>query len=72
MEEESRRYWESGKATFMRDRPYAYALDQKPGTAVRGKFAVMPFPQFEGGGRAAILGGHNLVISASPRTPARR
>ena len=63
MEEESRRYFESGKATFMRNWPYAYALGQKKGTKVSGKFKVAPFPEFEGGGKAAILGGHNNVIS---------
>src|SRR6476660_4906063 len=69
MEEESRRYWESGKATFMRNWPYAYSLDQKKGSKVAGKFKVMPFPTFEGGGKAAILGGHNFVISAYSKNP---
>jgi multiple sugar transport system substrate-binding protein len=70
MEEESRRYFESGKATFMRNWPYAYALGEKKGTKVAGKFKVMPFPTFEGGGKAAILGGHNLVISVHSKNPA--
>jgi multiple sugar transport system substrate-binding protein len=65
MEEESRRYFESGRATFMRNWPYAYSLGEKQGTNVAGKFEVMPFPVFEGAGRAAVLGGHNLVISTS-------
>ena len=69
MEEESRRYFESGKATFMRNWPYAYSLGEKKGTAVSGKFKVMPFPQFEGGGKAAILGGHNFVISTYTKNP---
>ena len=69
MEEESRRYWESGRATFMRNWPYAYALGQKKGTAVSGKFTVMPFPEFEGGGTAGILGGHNQVISVHSENP---
>jgi multiple sugar transport system substrate-binding protein len=69
MEEESRRYWESGKATFMRNWPYAYSLGEKKGTAVAGKFKVMPFPEFEGGQKAAILGGHNLVISVYSDNP---
>jgi multiple sugar transport system substrate-binding protein len=69
MEEESRRYFESGKASFMRNWPYAYALDQKPGSNVAGKFTVMPFPPFEGGGKAAILGGHNLVVSVYSKNP---
>jgi multiple sugar transport system substrate-binding protein len=69
MEEESRRYWESGKATLMRNWPYAYALGQKKGTAVAGKFKVMPFPEWEGGGRAGILGGHNQVVSVYSDNP---
>jgi multiple sugar transport system substrate-binding protein len=69
MEEESRRYWESGKATFMRNWPYAYALGEKKGTKVAGKFKVMPFPVFEGGGKAGILGGHNQVISVYSKNP---
>jgi multiple sugar transport system substrate-binding protein len=69
MEEESRRYFESGRATFMRNWPYAYALGEKKGTKVAGKFKVMPFPTFEGGGKAAILGGHNAVISVYSKNP---
>ncbi len=68
MEEESRRYFESGKATFMRNWPYAYALGQKA-KAVKGKFDVMPFPEFEGGGKAGILGGHNQVVSVYSKNP---
>ena len=69
MEEESRRYFESGRATFMRNWPYAYSLGQKKGTEVSGKFTVMPFPEFEGAGTAAILGGHNLVVSVHSENP---
>jgi multiple sugar transport system substrate-binding protein len=69
MEEESRRYWESGKATFMRNWPYTYSLGEKKGTAVSGKQGVMPFPEFEGGGKASILGGHNYVISVFSDNP---
>jgi multiple sugar transport system substrate-binding protein len=69
MEEESRRYWESGKATFMRNWPYAYSLGEKKGTKVAGKFKVMPFPTFEGGGKASILGGHNDVVSVYSKNP---
>ena len=68
MEEESRRYFESGKATYMRNWPYAYALGEKA-AAVKGKFDVMPFPEFEGGGKAGILGGHNQVISTFSDNP---
>lgn len=68
MEEESRRYFESGKATYMRNWPYAYALGEKA-KAVKGKFDVVPFPAFEGGGKAGILGGHNQVVSVYSKNP---
>jgi trehalose/maltose transport system substrate-binding protein len=69
MEEESRRYFESGKATFMRNWPYAYALGEAEGSKVAGKFDVAPFPAFEDGGTAGILGGHNQVISVYSENP---
>ncbi len=68
MEEESRRYFENGRATFMRNWPYAYALGQQA-PKVKGKFNVAPFPEFEGGGTAGILGGHNQVISVYSENP---
>jgi multiple sugar transport system substrate-binding protein len=69
MEEEARRYFESGKATFMRNWPYAYALGEAKGSKVKGKFDVAPLPAFDGGGRAGILGGHNMVISVFSDNP---
>ena len=69
MEEESRRYFESGRATLMRNWPYAYALGEAEGSKVKGKFKVMPFPEFEGGGKAGILGGHNQVVSVYSENP---
>jgi trehalose/maltose transport system substrate-binding protein len=69
MEEESRRAFESGKPAFMRNWSYAYALGNAKGSKVKGKFKVAPFPTFEGAGKAAILGGHNLVISAYSKNP---
>ncbi|HEX6657043.1 MAG TPA: ABC transporter substrate-binding protein [Ilumatobacter sp.] len=69
MEEESRRYFESGRATFMRNWPYAYALGNADESKVKGKFDVAPFPDFEGGGKAGILGGHNQVVSVYTENP---
>jgi multiple sugar transport system substrate-binding protein len=69
MEEESRRAFESGKYAFMRNWPYAYALGNQKGSKIAHKFKVAPFPAFEGGGKAGILGGHNLVISAYSKNP---
>jgi multiple sugar transport system substrate-binding protein len=53
----------------MRNWPYAYALGEKKGSSVAGKFDVYPFPSFEGGGKAGILGGHNFVISVYSDNP---
>jgi multiple sugar transport system substrate-binding protein len=64
MEEEARRTFEAGRADFERQWPYAYALGNMKGSKIAGKFAVAPYPAFAGGGKAAILGGHNSVISA--------
>jgi multiple sugar transport system substrate-binding protein len=69
MEEEARRTFESGKADFQRQWPYAYALGNMKGSKVAGKFAVEPLPGWEGGGKAGILGGHNSVISAYSKNP---
>jgi multiple sugar transport system substrate-binding protein len=69
MEEEARRTFEAGRATFERQWPYAYALGNKSGSEVKGKFEVAPYPSFEGGGKAGILGGHNVVISSYSKNP---
>jgi multiple sugar transport system substrate-binding protein len=68
MEPESLTAFQTGKYTYMRNWPYAYALNQKA-SKVKGKFAVAPFPSFEGGTKAGILGGHNSVISAYSKNP---
>jgi len=68
MEEPARRTFEAGRATFMRNWPYCYALAQEA-EKTKGKFAVVPFPAFEGGGKAGILGGANLVISTFSKNP---
>src|SRR4051794_18031038 len=69
MEEEARRTFESGRAEFERQWPYAYALGNMKGSKVAGKFAVAPLPAWEGGGKAGILGGHNSVVSAYSKNP---
>jgi multiple sugar transport system substrate-binding protein len=53
----------------MRNWSYAYALGNAKGSKVAHKFKVAPFPTFEGGTSAAILGGHNLVVSAFSKNP---
>jgi multiple sugar transport system substrate-binding protein len=68
MEEQARRSFEAGRVSVMRNWLYAYALgNQAPAT--KGKFAVMPFPAWEDGGKASVLGGHNMVISTYSDNP---
>ena len=68
MEEPARRAFEAGRVTYMRNWPYAFSLGNDA-PKVKGKFEVAPFPSWEGGGKAGILGGHNLVISAFSKNP---
>ncbi len=62
MEPESLTAWQTGKPAMMRNWPYAYGLSQDD-PKLKGKFDVAPLPEFEGAGKAAILGGGNNVIS---------
>jgi trehalose/maltose transport system substrate-binding protein len=64
-EEESRGVWQTGKAVFMRNWPYAFALGNKDDSAVKGQFDVVPLPSGggDGTGSAATLGGWNLAVS---------
>ena len=68
MEPESLPAFQTGKYAYMRNWPYAYALNQKA-SEVKDNFDVAPQPEFEGGGKAGILGGHNSVISVYSKNP---
>jgi multiple sugar transport system substrate-binding protein len=69
MEEESQRAFVAGRATYLRNWPYVYAIGQAEGSKVRDEFEVVPYPPFEGGETAGILGGLNLVVSAFSENP---
>jgi trehalose/maltose transport system substrate-binding protein len=64
-EEPSRNVWQDGKAAFMRNWPYAYALGQDPKSPISGKFDVTILPKGPGpdGKNAACLGGWQLMVS---------
>jgi multiple sugar transport system substrate-binding protein len=66
-EEESRRAFESGNATFMRNWPYAYALGKD--SKIADNFDISTFPGYKGNEGAGVLGGYNLAISAYSKNP---
>jgi ABC-type glycerol-3-phosphate transport system permease component len=66
-EEESRRAFESGNATFRRNWPYAYALGKE--SKIGKEFAITTLPGYAGNEGAGVLGGYNLAISAYSKNP---
>jgi|SRR5215207_844440 len=66
-EETSRRTFEAGKATFMRNWPYAYALGKE--SPIADDFDVTTFPSYAGGQGSGALGGYNLAISSFSDNP---
>jgi trehalose/maltose transport system substrate-binding protein len=70
-EEDSRGVFQNGKALFMRNWPYAYALSQKDDSPVRGKVGVAVLPKGGADGRhAATLGGWHLGVTKYSANPA--
>jgi multiple sugar transport system substrate-binding protein len=69
-EEQTRFAFQSGRAVFMRNWPYAWALlvdaDQ---SAVANHIGVVPFPAADGGREAAALGGGQLAINRYTEEP---
>lgn len=67
--EDARRTFQSGEAVFMRSWPYAYQLmnGEDLNSQVVGKVGIAPLPAFPGLESVALLGGHNLVVSAFSR-----
>jgi multiple sugar transport system substrate-binding protein len=66
-EEESRRAFESGNATFMRNWPYAYALGKD--SKLADKFDIATFPGYGGNPGAGVIGGYDLAISEFSKNP---
>jgi multiple sugar transport system substrate-binding protein len=64
-EEEGRAAFQTGKAVFMRNWPYAYQLIQDEGVPqVAKNFDIAPLPTFTGEGTISALGGFNNAVSA--------
>ena len=62
-EEDGRGVWQTGKAVFMRNWPYAWSLAQAADSPIKGKVGVSALPAGAGGRRAATLGGWQLAVS---------
>jgi trehalose/maltose transport system substrate-binding protein len=64
-EESARGAFQSGKAVFMRNWPYAWALLNAADSPVRGEVGVAPLPAGDGEGakHAGTLGGQSLAVS---------
>jgi multiple sugar transport system substrate-binding protein len=66
-EEGSRRAFEAGKATFLRNWPYVYALANKSG--IKGKFGYSTLPGWEDKKASGVIGGINNGINAYSDNP---
>lgn len=69
-EEEARLSFQNGRAVFMRNWPYAYALLDDPSQSkVAGRVGIAPMPAEPGGRATAALGGSQLAINARSAHP---
>lgn len=62
-EEEVRNVFQSGKALFERNWPYAWALHESDDSAVKGRTGIAPLPYFKGNKSASTLGGWHAAVS---------
>jgi multiple sugar transport system substrate-binding protein len=68
-EESTRRMFQSGRAIFMRNWPYAWPLLSADGSPVAGRVGVTTLPSFEGHRSAPTLGGYHLGINVNSPHP---
>lgn len=70
-EEDARGVFQNGKAAFMRNWPYVWALSQAPDSTVKGKVGVALIPKGGSAGRhAATLGGWQYAVTKYSKNPA--
>ncbi|MGO4338837.1 ABC transporter substrate-binding protein [Labrys sp. KB_33_2] len=67
-EEPSRQPFTAGRAPFLRNWSYVYAIAQdKAASSVVDKVGVVPLPHFAGGKSAACLGGYQYGVNANTK-----
>ncbi|WP_020680754.1 ABC transporter substrate-binding protein [Marinobacterium rhizophilum] len=62
-EEGARRVFQGGDSVFMRNWPYAWALGNGEGSAVKDKIGITPLPMGPDGKHSATLGGWQMAVS---------
>jgi trehalose/maltose transport system substrate-binding protein len=67
-EEEARQLFQTGRAAFMRNWPYAFALANSDESQVKGKVGITILPA-GAKGHAAALGGWQLAVSKYSKNP---
>jgi multiple sugar transport system substrate-binding protein len=68
-EEETRRIFQSGQATFLRSWPYVWPLANAKDSPIKGKIAIKPMVSASGENGGACLGGWGLGISKTTKHP---
>ncbi len=68
-EEDGRYLFQAGNAVFLRSWPYVWALANKPDSAIRGKFGLVPMVHRPGATSGACKGGWGLGISRNTQHP---
>jgi trehalose/maltose transport system substrate-binding protein len=68
-EEGARGVFQSGKAVFMRNWPYAWALANTADSPVKDKVGVAPLPHGDGASSVGVLGGQSLAVSRFSKHP---
>ncbi len=66
-EESTRHLFQSGRAIFMRNWPYAWSLLNQSGSPVAGRVGMTMVPHFAGHASVPTLGGYQLAVSAYSR-----
>jgi multiple sugar transport system substrate-binding protein len=63
-EESTRHIFQSGRAIFMRNWPYAWTLVNLPGSPVAGRVGITMVPHFSGNQSVPTLGGYHLGVNS--------
>lgn len=68
-EEETRRFFQSGQAAFLRSWPYVWPLANEDTSPIKGKIGIKPMVHALGKSGGACLGGWGLGIAKSSKHP---